>query len=126
MSAADAADRVDHTEPAVPDPGGAAVFHIGTRTHSAAARGRYTVPDQPNGNPLENRIPQYLLEHIEVTFNEHGMTLADDTVASSFKVTVGILRGLLAGAAAEDVITQEQRTQLDTLFDGITQAPRNV
>lgn len=128
MSAADAADRVDHPQPA-PEPGGAAVFHIGTRTHRMPSGGRYRVPNQPqdgydgHDSPDEAGTPQDLAEHLETTFNQNGLTLTDDSVAGAFTVTLGIVRGMLQGAAVQGVIDEDQRAELDALFQGMTGAP---
>lgn len=123
MSAADAADRVDHPH-RVPEPGDATIIHIGPRTaNGPAARGRYPVPDHRRDQPFEGDPPQQLAEHIETTFNQNGLTLTDDSVSGAFLVTLGVVRGMLQGAAAQGVIDEDQRAELDSLLQGMSGAP---
>lgn len=78
-------------------------------------------PGTPGGTPQ-----QKLAEHFEITFNHHHLSLTDEMTATAFKVTLEIVRGMLAGAEAEGIIDAEQRSELDVMINGMAGAPRLV
>lgn len=112
-----------HPAPSMSSPGDAAVIDISTRITQPAARGRWKeVTSRPGDGP---DTWQKNAQHFEGSFNEHplNLTLSDDETAGAFTVTVGIVRGLLAGAHATGVIGEEQLAELDALMEGMLSAP---
>jgi hypothetical protein len=122
-------------EPATPNPrvlttpDGAAVIDISkrhtTRRAAATARGRWNVtsPHQPTTGP-ENPSPQQAIaEDMEISFRAINRTLTDDETARVFTHTLGIVQRALEGAAAQDLISEEQHADLNVLLEGMKAAP---
>jgi uncharacterized membrane protein YebE (DUF533 family) len=129
MSAAESADR-----PRAPlnSGGDAAVIDIGTRVSRQAVKatkGRRPV-STPHPGPAGGQHPQspqqLLAEHIEVTFNHHSLSLTDEMTATTFTVTLEIMRGMLQGAEAQGIVDEEQRLELDAMIKGMVAAPRLI
>jgi hypothetical protein len=122
-------------EPATPNhralttPDGAAVIDISkrhTRRAAAAARGRWNVTNthQPNNRGQGDLSPQQAIaEDMEVSFHAIGRTLTDDETARAFTHTLGIVQRALEGATEHGIISEEQRTQLSVLLEGMRAAP---
>lgn len=122
-----AAEPLDPRPPAGNNAGDAAVISIGTRVTKMSAKGRWkdvTSPSPHPGGGSDSR--QKNADHFETTFNEHHLTLSDDDTATAYTLTIGIVRGLLAGAQAHNVIDAAQLAELDALMEGILSAPRLV
>lgn len=123
-------------EPAIPNhralttPDGAAVIDISktrpARRAAAAARGRWSVtnPHQPSGGGPGNLSPQQAIaEDMETGFNTIDRTLTDDETAKVFTHTLGIVQQALKGATEHDIISEEQRSDLHVLLEGMKAAP---
>lgn len=124
MSAAESADPTMHR----PGGGGgeAAVIDIGTRVRSGS-QGRWRQVSEPQpGRPGGDSPHRHLAEHVETTFNHHHLSLTDEMTSTAYAVTLQIVRGLLDGAVAQDIISGEQRAELDVLIKGVAAAPRLV
>ncbi|MFF7527284.1 hypothetical protein [Streptomyces pseudovenezuelae] len=66
---------------------------------------------------------QQLADHIEMTFNEQKLSLSDDDTADAYRVTLQIVRGVLAGAGARGIVDDNQLGRLDALVEGMSEAP---
>lgn len=120
-----AADPVDPRSPVRNGTGDAAVINISERITRTASKGRWKDVTSPRpGDGPDTR--QQNAEHFEQTFNEHHLTLSDDDTATAYTVTIGIVRGILAGAQVHGVIDEEQLAELDALMEGMLSAPRLV
>jgi hypothetical protein len=129
-------------EPATPNPralttpDGAAVIDIskrhagdGTRRRAAAAaRGRWQAMNhqqQPTstGETEPSNPQQAIAQDMETSFYAINRTLTDDETAKVFTHTLGIVQRALEGATAHDIISEEQRTELGVLLEGMRAAP---
>jgi len=120
-----AAEPADHTPPALTGAGDAAVIDISTRVSTQAAQGRWTAVSSPRPDDGSDSR-QKLAEHLEMTFNEHRMTLSDDDTATAYTITLDIVRGMLKGAHAKGIVDETQLEQLDALMEGMMSSPRLV
>lgn len=77
-------------------------------------------------DPAEGGMTAALADNIEMTFNEHNLTLTDETVAGAFTVTLGVVTGLLEGARVQGIISDVTRDELGTLINGIASVPDHV
>lgn len=126
MSAAESADRTSVPVTGGPD---AAIIELSTRVRRLATKGRRPV-STPHPGPVGGHNPlnpqQMLAEHFEVTFNHHSLSLTDEMTATTFTVTLEIMRGMLAGAEAQGIVDGEQRAELDAMIKGMLAAPRLI
>lgn len=101
--------------------GPAAVIDINTRTKTSS-QGRWkpvSTPHPTGGTDGQ----QQLADHIETTFNYARLTLSDDDTADAYRLTLKIVRGVLAGAHAKGMVDESQAAQLDALVEGMLGAP---
>jgi hypothetical protein len=69
-------------------------------------------------------MARQVAERIEITFNEHHLTLADDSTKTAFAVTLRIVQDMLTGAHAQGVVTEDQHRELNAIIDALTDVPR--
>ena len=81
-------------------------------------------PDSGSADPQETLAA--LAERFEETLNEHRLSLSDDKVAATFKVTLQIVSGMLDGADAQGVVDGGQHTELQAMVQGMIAASRLV
>jgi len=116
MSAVDPVDP-----PTIMNFGPATVIDISKRT-TTASQGRWKPLSTPHPQGgTDDR--QQLADHIEMTFNEQKLTLSDDDTADAFRITLQVVRGLLAGAGAQGIVDERQAERLDALVEGVIGAP---
>jgi hypothetical protein len=126
MSAAEPADHI----PPSPDQasGEAAVIDISTRASTHLVKGRWHgMTDRPGAGPDPNdgaSLDRLVAERIEITFNEHHLTLADDSTKMAYEVTLRIVQDMLTGAHARGITDDTQHHQLVELIESLTQVPR--
>jgi hypothetical protein len=73
--------------------------------------------------PTPPGTPHELAEHIETTFNGEEMSLSDERTAHAYTLTLSIAQGMLLGAQAQGIVTDDQRRELDDLFEGMKDLP---
>ena len=120
-----AAEPARPAQTAVNTSPGGAVIDITKRVTRTSAKGRWKEVTSPRPGDGPD-VWQANAEHFEATFNEHHLTLSDDDTATAYTVTIGIVRGILAGAQAHGVVDEEQFAELDALMEGMLSAPRLV
>jgi hypothetical protein len=123
-------------EPAIPNPrdlttpDGAAVIDIsnrGARKAARAARGRWQAinhhqqPHTSNDHPISPQ--QAVAQDVEAGFYPIGRTLTDEETALVYRRTLDIVQHVLEGATEHDIISEEQRTELNVLLEGMKAAP---
>lgn len=83
-----------------------------------------TTPEQP---PRPDGTPQQqLADQMELTFNSAGHTLTDEETAEVFLTTLALVARAHEGAEAQGIITEQQRSDLNALIEGMKAAPRLV
>jgi len=127
MSAAEPAPPVGALNGAVPAP----VIDI-RRHRRTPAGGRWTM-DQPEPTPASgspgddpDTMQRRLAEHLEVTFNDHRLTLTDPDTRKVVGLTLVIVQGLLDGALAKGIVNEGQRDELAVMLDGVASAPEHL
>jgi hypothetical protein len=122
-------------EPAIPNPrdlttpDGAAVIDISNRHARKAARvarGRWqAMNQQPPGTSNHQPISpqQAIAQDVEARFYPIGRTLTDDETALIYRRTLDIVQHTLEGAKETNIISEEQRSKLHILFEGMKAAP---
>ena len=127
-----AADPADLTPPRVNGRRGAAVIDITkratARTAVEALKGRWNRVDDtdPDVTPItggRRDSLRQLADTVEKGFNASGLSLADDSTAAAYRVTLDWVGRALEGAQAQDIISSEQREELAALIDGMKAAP---
>ena len=118
------------TPPAVNADEGAAVIDLNKlrpkrRGALETARGRWTTmattPPDPDPTPLEE-----IAEFAERWMNDRGQTLTSEETAATFTATLELVDHTLKGAAAQDIISENQRVKLAELLEAVGAAPRLV
>lgn len=101
--------------------GPATVIDISTRT-TTASQGRWkpVSTPHPQGGPDDRAA---MANDIEMTFNDQKLTLSDDDTADTYRITLKIVRGILAGASAQGIVDDNQLARLDALVEGMIGAP---
>lgn len=67
-----------------------------------------------------------LADDMEKAFNSTGRSLSNDETAAVFVHSLALVEHTLKGAAANGIITDEQREHLTALLEGMRAAPRYV
>ena len=113
-------------------PGRAYVIDITKRrpgraaSNQASQQGRWRRVDsacEELPEPAAPEIQQRMAERVEETFIEAGLSLTDETVASSYLVTLQIIQGLMQGAQAQGIVDPAQGRHLDAMLEGAKAAP---
>jgi hypothetical protein len=116
------ADPVDPAPATGAGPRDATIIDIRNLVSRPASGGR-----KPAGGHLPHpgdRSSEHLLaEHLEKTFNEQHLTLADDDIAAAFRTTLTVVSGLLDGAHAQGIVDESQHHRLNEIIDGLRGAP---
>ena len=101
--------------------GPATVIDISTRT-TTASQGRWkpVSTPHPQGGPDDRAA---MANDIEMTFNDQKLTLSDDDTADVYRITLQIVRGVLAGAGARGMVNEGQAQRLDALVEAMIEAP---
>lgn len=126
MSAAEPADSI---LPAHDRGERAAVIDITKKRARASRRadtGRWTPVSttQPGTAGGGGTTPQQqFAEHSEIVFNRHGLTLTDEDTATAYRVTLQLVREVLAGAEGQGVVDGGQRLKLDATLQGLVVVP---
>jgi len=122
-------------EPAIPTPptvqhqGAAVIIDMEKRRTGANAHGgRWhrlsTPPTPPEPAGRRDRSPiELVADDIEGWFIAVERTLADEETAAVFRRTLDVVDHILDGAAARNIISEDQRAKLDDLLKAMRQAP---
>jgi hypothetical protein len=78
-------------------------------------------PSTSSDHPIDPR--QTIAQDMEASFYAIGRTLTDEETAKVFRRTLDIVQHTLKGTAEHDIISEEQRTELHVLFEGMKAAP---
>ena len=75
----------------------------------------------------QDRTPLELVaDDIEVWLNGIRESLTDERTAAIYVRTLEFVEHILHGAVAQDLITEQQRSELAGLLDAVKQAPDHV
>lgn len=121
MSAAEPAP----TPPPLTGAGRAAVIPILDRARRQAGRGPQ-VTDTDGLAPGERSAQALLADKLETLFNAEELSLTDERIATAYRVTLEIVRGMLEGALAQGIVDEGQRVELDQILEGMVDVPRLV
>ncbi len=85
-------------------------------------------PTPASGSPGDDpeTMQRRLAEHLEVTFNDHRLTLTDPDTRKVFGLTLTVVQGLLDGALAKGIVNEGQRDELAVMLDGVASAPEHL
>lgn len=120
-------------EPATPQPHGTVVDFTKRRRGGAlhTAQGRWHTPATPAPDHDSSQHPQrsateLFANDIEVSFNANSLSLTDPKTQAAYLTTLDIWERALQGAHATGIIDEQQLTLLNTIMEGMRQAPRLV
>ena len=129
-----AADPADPTRSYLNTGGRGAVIDISKHrppwrgTAADEARGRWTAMNTPpDHGPRPDRTPLELVaDDVEVWLNAIRESLTDERTAAVYVRTLEFVEHILHGAVAQEMITEQQRSELADLLAAAKQAPRLV
>lgn len=82
------------------------------------------MPQPPHPERPGDLTPQEkLAAMVERAFADHARTLTDPDTAEAFLITLGLMRKVLDGARAQDLIDEAAHRDLTGMLDGMQAAP---
>jgi hypothetical protein len=105
---------------------GAAVIDITAHRNRTTGKGWRAMTEPTLPVEETETVRQAYAGEVEAAFNAAGYTLTDETTAGVYLRTLDVVVHALNGAAAQELVTAEQRDDLAELIEDMRSVPRLV